>query len=153
DGQTPPPDPTTPASIPNSDEEIPRKDLARKNSIRPSRSVSAVAWPVSGITIDGRLDDWPKDLQSYPIEHQLLDRSESATEPEELIRDPEAHFQVGYDRQAGLIYLAVVVRDDEHVVAPATGKDLANNLYKTDAVEVYIDGTYSNRKISEPSGD
>ena len=37
-----------------------------------TRDPSAVAYPLSGITIDGRLDDWPKDLPTYPIRNQLL---------------------------------------------------------------------------------
>src|SRR5262249_28648662 len=55
-------------------------------------------------------------------------------------------FMVGYDPSAGLIYLAVVVRDNETVVAPT-------NVRGTDAVEVYIDGSFSGRTIPEPAGN
>ena len=111
--------------------------------IDPLRPSSAVASPISGITIDGRLDDWPKDLESYPIRRHLSDRPASDAKSRERSRDPEGHFQAGYDHQAGLIYLAVVVRDSEFVVPVAAEKGLENNRYETDAVEVYVDGPFA----------
>ena len=61
-------------------------------------------------------------------------------------QDSDAYFMVGYDREAELIYLAVVVPDKDVIakLGSATG---------TDAVEVYIDGTFSNRTIEQPSKD
>ena len=144
---------TVPVSASELARETPSAKPARDALPDPLRSPSAVARPLADITIDGRLDDWPKTLERYPIEHQLFDRPGSDSESRESRRDPEAYFQVGYDRQAGLIYLAVVVRDEELVVHPQNGQGPDNNVLNTDAVEVYIDGTFSDRKIPQPSGD
>ena len=100
---------------------------------------------MSGITIDGRLDDWPKDLKPYLIQRQVIGEPNYDSEPRDLIRNPDAYFKVGYDRHAGLIYLAVVVRDKDNVVHPASLKGPDSNIFKTDAVEVYVDGTFSER--------
>jgi hypothetical protein len=102
---------------------------------------------MGGITIDGRLDDWPKGLTRYPIRNRLVGWSGYDPRDEEGDdRDPEAHFMVGYDREAGLIYFAVVVEDDEAPVA--TFKD----AHHTDAVEIYLDAALSDRKIPATMG-
>jgi hypothetical protein len=54
---------------------------------------------------------------------------------------------VGYDRTVDLIYLAVVVPDEDVVVHPS-------EIKATDSVEVYIDGTFSTRTTAPvPSDD
>ncbi len=62
---------------------------------------------------------------------------------------------VGYDKAASVIYLAIVVRDQDLVIhvpgRPLTNGDDFDN-FATDAVEVYVDGTFSRRKIPVPSG-
>jgi hypothetical protein len=84
---------------------------------------------MSGITIDGRLDDWPKDLRSYPVRNQLLGHPNYDSESREATGDPDASFRVGYDPKAGVIYLAVVVKDaDEDVVVHPS------SVLRTDAV-------------------
>ena len=69
--------------------------------------------------------------------------------------DPDAYFMVGYDKAASLIYLAVVVRDQDLLVHPA-GRPLTNgddfDNFATDAVEVYVDGRFSRTKIPVPPG-
>ena len=111
-----------------------------------TRNPSAVAYALNGITIDGRLDDWPKDLRVYPIRNQLVTNSSYNSEERDTSQESDAYFMVGYDREAELIYLAVVVPDKDVIAKPgsATG---------TDAVEVYIDGTFSNRTTENPSKD
>jgi RNA polymerase sigma factor (sigma-70 family) len=113
----------------------------------PLRTPRAVARPISGITIDGRLDDWPEDLRRYPIRNLLTSMPDGYRD---RIRrdetDVEAEFMVGYDPRAGLIYLAVMVRDDEHVVHGPGRKGPGGQVRQTDAVEVYIDGTFSDRR-------
>ncbi len=147
-GEPPRPDPPTPVSVarPSAVNPIP---IADEERYPPTRSASAIARPISGITIDGRLDDWPKDIKSYPIQQQYLSSDNYDVTPRDLIGDPEAYFRVGYDRQAGLIYLAVVVRDEENVLHPASLKGPDSIIHKTDAVEVYIDGAFSNRNGEE----
>lgn len=118
----------------------------RPEPSRPSRFPNAVAHPLAGITIDGRLDDWPDDLPKYEIRSQLTDHP--SYDSNETIRndDSSAYFMAGYDRKAGLLYLAVVVQDDDNVVH-------ASDPLGTDAVEIYVDGTFSNRSIPQPEGD
>jgi hypothetical protein len=111
-----------------------------------TRFPSAVAYPLSGISIDGRLDDWPKDLRLYPIRNQLVNNKSYNTEERDTSQESDAYFMVGYDREAELIYLAVVVPDKDVIAKPGSARD-------TDAMEVYIDGTFSNRTIEEPSDD
>ncbi|MEM8771213.1 MAG: serine hydrolase [Pseudomonadota bacterium] len=74
----------------------------------------AYAYPVSGIDIDGRIDDWPENLAFYPIEAALenvVDRDE----------DLKAGFFTGYASETRSVYLAVVVRDDVHVLDDEAG--------------------------------
>ena len=119
--------------------------LLPSEPIRPSRYPNAIAVPLEGITIDGRLDDWPKELPKYAIRNQLLDHPNyDASLP--IIEEPSPYFMAGYDRNAGLLYLAVVVHDDDIVVHPS-------DTLGTDAVEIYVDGNFSNRSIPQPGGD
>jgi RNA polymerase sigma factor (sigma-70 family) len=111
-----------------------------------TRNPSAVAYPLRGITIDGRLDDWPKDLRLYPIRNQLVKNPSYNTEERDTSQESDAYFMVGYDREAELIYLAVVVPDDDVIAKPGSA-------WGTDAMEVYIDGTFSERTLNEPSQD
>ncbi len=52
----------------------------------------------------------------------------------------------GYDPDAGLVYVAVVVRDDHLVVG-------FKSPWDTDAVEVYVDGTHKGRHYQGPYPD
>ncbi|WP_435006074.1 sigma-70 family RNA polymerase sigma factor [Tundrisphaera lichenicola] len=107
----------------------------------PSRSHSAFAVPLVGIKLDGRLDDWPKDLERYPIRQRLANHPDYDPMPVGDIDDPQADFMAGYDPKTSRIYLAVVVRDDD-----ALPKD--GNPYQTDAVEIYVDGLFSEKAVS-----
>jgi RNA polymerase sigma factor (sigma-70 family) len=120
---------------------------SKVKSTAPKRFPSALAPPLTGITIDGRLDDWPKNLEKYSINNQLHDRPNYNSETLDASTDPTAYFMAGYDPKTEQIYLAVVVRDKDVVVHPA-------DVLKTDAVEIYIDGTMSARITPQvPSGD
>jgi RNA polymerase sigma factor (sigma-70 family) len=104
---------------------------------------------LTGITIDGQLDDWPSAMPRYPIDKLLgvtghlgtggLKDADLSTSG-----DLSAAFSVGYDPAAQLVYLAVIVRDDKLVIGHTSPWD-------TDAVEVYIDGLHSERRIPIPS--
>jgi RNA polymerase sigma factor (sigma-70 family) len=160
-GETPPPSHRTPASVerlpvaspppviaqvdPDPPIASPPSIIAQEAPDPPRRSAFAIARPMAGITIDGRLDDWPKGLETYRIQRQVLDEPNYDSNPRTQTQDPDAYFNVGYDRQAGLIYLAVVVRDKDSVVHPASLKEPNSYILKTDAVEVYVDGTFSER--------
>jgi hypothetical protein len=127
---TPPELSSTPAEAPSS----------------PRRSPAAVALPLQGIVIDGDLADWPENLVRYPIHNQL--KTSGGWDPGSpgQRRDFDAHFKVGYSPDTGLIYLAVVVHDTDQVV----GK---GGVAQTDAVEIYVDGLFSDRTIPVPLED
>jgi RNA polymerase sigma factor (sigma-70 family) len=118
----------------------------KAEEVGPRETPLAVAHPLARITVDGRLDDWPKDLPRYRIGNRLVSASNYDRGKKGTDLDPDAYFSVGYDPAAGLIYIAVVVRDEDLVVNPS-------DPWHTDAVEVYVDGARSGRVIPEPSGD
>ena len=104
----------------------------------------AQALPLDAIRIDGDLADWPAGLRPIPIRNvnaypnyskNGLDRVDPDDNPNLV-----ASFMAGYGAKEGVIYLAVVVRDDRHVVA-------FNDPWHTDAVEIFVDGTGSDRKL------
>jgi RNA polymerase sigma factor (sigma-70 family) len=109
----------------------------------PSRPDSAFAVPLEKITIDGRLDDWPEGMIRYPIRRRLVGNSTYDGETPGANAYPEANFRAGYDRATGRIYLAVEVADEDVVASP-------EDPWHTDAVEVYVDGLFSEK--SSPDG-
>jgi len=109
---------------------------------RPSRADSAIAVALDGITVDGRLDDWPKAIARHPIRRRLVGVPEYDPTAKGPGGDPEAPFQVGFDRTSGRIYLAVTVPDDDLVTD-------GGDPWHTDAVEVYVDGLFSDRSIAD----
>jgi RNA polymerase sigma factor (sigma-70 family) len=119
----------------------------RREPVRSTRSPSAIAPALTGITIDGRLDDWPTNLERHPVKNQLLDHPSYNSEPITADDDSSAYFMAGYDPKIEKIYLAVVVRDKDVVVHPS-------DVLQTDSVEIYIDGAFSKKAVSRlPSGD
>ena len=137
------------------DTSAPQGNPAGPDRPAATRSLSAYAVPLKAITIDGRLDDWPAGLTHYPIRRQLTNHwSYEETKAEEA-SDLDAYFMAGYSEREQAIFLAVVVRDDElkvHANTPAGPADgNYSTVFETDAVEVYLDGAFSKRKISEPT--
>ena len=112
----------------------------------PLRFPSAIATPLTRMRIDGKLGDWPEGMARYPISNRLRGHPSYSTAPRPEDADEPAYFMAGYGRDTGLIYLAVVVPDDRLIVG---NKDCLG----TDAVEIYVDGTYSDRRIQEPNGN
>ena len=60
---------------------------------------TAYAIPLSGIAIDGKLDDWPEQMAIYPID--WISAIYKPTPPEGP-DDLTASFRVGYDLEASL---------------------------------------------------
>ena len=157
----PPPAPTAPpqaglASAKSRQDDIaPKRDVSatdwplaknagkQANPIATTRFPSAVARPLTNITIDGRLDDWPKELTRYPINNQLVGHPSYNSAPLTPDEDPRAYFLAGYDPVAEQVYLAVVVHDNDIVVHPT-------DVLQTDSVEIYIDGNFSAKLVSAP---
>lgn len=99
-------------------------------------AATAFAPAIESITIDGKLDDWPDDLQRHPVLRDFsaygitdLYGTDLATSA-----DLSPWFMTAYHPTRQLIYLAVVVRDDVHIVG--------QSATTTDAIEVYVDGNY-----------
>lgn len=96
---------------------------------------TAYSIPISGITIDGNLDDWPKDMELYPVD--LVKTWSNSTLPNGP-DDFSASFRVGYNAKENVLYVAVEVRDDDVVVHP----NAPNNMNQ-DGCVIYIDGDHS----------
>ncbi|MEW6750324.1 MAG: two-component regulator propeller domain-containing protein [Candidatus Latescibacterota bacterium] len=89
----------------------------------------ALALPVSGITVDGYLSEWPGDLPQYPVT-----LAEHGRPPRDAA-DYLGHFHLGYDAAERALYVAVDVRDESTVLEPlgTAGWDTQ------DGCEVYLD--------------
>ncbi|MEW6752970.1 MAG: SpoIIE family protein phosphatase [Candidatus Latescibacterota bacterium] len=97
--------------------------------------LTAQAVPLTGITVDGRLDDWPPRMAAYPIASVSgLYRPAPPDGPQDL----GAVFHVGHSREQSLLYVAVVVRDDDSVVRPEMP-----TFYNQDVCEIYVDGSHA----------
>ena len=96
---------------------------------------TAYAIPITGITIDGRLDDWPERMAVYPI---TWVSPYYKSDPPEGPVDLTASFRVGYDPSTHILYVAVVTRDDDWVVDPEDG-----SFNNQDLSEIYIDADHS----------
>ena len=115
-------------------------------TIRPSRAAVAFAPPLSGITIDGQLDDWPIAIARYPIDKLLtyngVGTGGLAGTNLSTSADLSAAFSIGYDPGEQLLYLGVIVRDDKTIIGHTGPTD-------TDALEIYVDGLLSNRQMQQ----
>ncbi len=100
----------------------------------------ALALPLSGITVDGDLADWPPEMPSLPIRNEFGAYGPTDTEGTDLdtSEDLSPSFRVGYDPEEQLLYVAVEVRDDV-LYANLTGGAVS----LTDACEVYVSGLVS----------
>jgi hypothetical protein len=105
-----------------------------------ARPQSVDAPALSGITIDGDLKDWPPAMPRYAIDnmHDFPTTNGPGRREHAFLStgaDLSAAFSVGYDPKEQVIYLAVIVRDDQLIVGNTSPWD-------SDAVELYIDGLH-----------
>jgi RNA polymerase sigma factor (sigma-70 family) len=122
-----------------------------KEVLKPTRASAAYAPPLTGIVIDGQLDDWPAAIPRYPID-KLLPAELSGRLGDGGLRDANlwtspdlsAAFSIGYDPRKQLLFLAVIVRDDKLIIGHESHLD-------TDALEVYVDGLRSDRRMPHPA--
>jgi hypothetical protein len=98
------------------------------------------------VVVDGNLDEWPDDLEKYPIRNHSGVYGPTDIDDVDLSTndDLSPSFRVGYDPDENLLYVGVEVWDDDLVV----GNDSRN----TDACEVYVYGgdRDDKRKLSNP---
>ena len=110
-----------------------------------ARRHSIDAPAIGGITIDGDLKDWPPAIPRHPIQNMLnLPGGYGPGNRQHAFLSTDANlsacFSVAYDPEAQLLYLAIIVRDDELFVGRASPMD-------TDAIEVYVDGLHTDRRF------
>ena len=103
--------------------------LAGTISINAHNGAITYAYPLSGIKLDGSIDDWPADVQKYVIEQLEVGA------PVENKDDLMADFRIGYDGALKTIYIAVVVNDQSMVVGEANRV----NWDTHDGAELYLD--------------
>lgn len=87
----------------------------------------ALAFSMSKIIIDGYLEDWPQDVNVYPINH--LEFGETTE-----MNDLKGSFRIGYDASVKAIYLAVEVIDTDHVTS-----SVDDNIDLVDVMYLYFD--------------
>lgn len=87
------------------------------------------AYPVSGITIDGDLRDWPTNIERYNMERIRVGV------PAENEADLSANFRIGYDATLNVLLLAVEVFD-QSIQTDTSGYV---NWNTHDGMEIYLD--------------
>ncbi|MBT4498875.1 MAG: hypothetical protein HOC74_14195 [Gemmatimonadetes bacterium] len=93
----------------------------------------AIAFPATGITIDGDFSDWPAGVQWHPVA-----RTSSALPPRDAI-DFTASFAIAYSSEKNALYLALDVHD-ESVVVQKGSENNPHVLWNTqDGCEIYVD--------------
>jgi len=90
---------------------------------------AAFAIPLRDIRIDGDLSDWPEDMARYPIA-----LPEFGVRPRDA-EDFQAHFRIGYDELAKMLYLAIEVTDESVV----TTDDKLPDWNNVDGCDIFID--------------
>ena len=75
----------------------------------------ALATRVTGIVVDGDLSDWPQDMLRVPLRNEFSVYGRTDLEGVDLRTsdDFSPAMMVGYDDDKDLLYVAVVVRDDQ----------------------------------------
>lgn len=114
----------------------------------PLRATNATVYPLRGISIDGDLRDWPKQIKRHLIAKSNgqgeKNRALAAGEGDSA---PPASFSAGYDPEKQQLYVAVIAPDGLPVLDH-------RDPWHTDAVEVFVDGLRADRLIERmPSGD
>ncbi len=97
-----------------------------------SNGAVAYAYPVKGITIDGKPEEWPSGLTQYPI--RVTPYGENP-KPDDF----EASFQVGYSLDEKSLYLLVRVKDDDHFIDSSDTKSWNTQ----DTYNLYVDPRHS----------
>jgi len=108
--------------------------------------VTAYAIPLTGITIDGVLDDWPENMTRYPVLNRSADpgRRDPGGMDAHTGGDFGAFFMIGYNSGENRLYVAARVQDDREITGP--------DAQHTDACLVYVDGAHTGKIIERRSG-
>ena len=97
----------------------PRAEAEQAARVEPPVGRTAFAVPLSRITVDGKLDDWPEDMAVYkPRENTDVYGSTDLSGTDlDISTDFSPSFRVGYSVEAQKIYVAMEHRDDRVQVA------------------------------------
>lgn len=103
--------------------------------VEPPVGRTAFAVPLSGITIDGRIEDWPGDMAVYtPRENtNVYGATDLSGTDLDTSADFSPSFRVGYSVETQKIYVAMEHRDDRVHAA-------RRNVRATDAGEINLAG-------------
>ncbi len=109
---------------------------ATPNLIEQKQATGQVAYAsfMNPIKVDGDFSDWPPQAVAHPITRSYFGNNPKSEE------DLSAQFRVGYNPGLDMLYVAVEVRDDEHI----TEKD-GVPWYDLDGCVLYLDATHSPR--------
>ena len=103
--------------------------LATSNSVIAHNGAIAYALPVSGITVDGDVSDWPSSMTRYTLNNVevgvAIDNKEDLT----------ASFRIGYDKALNTLFIAVEAIDQSMVIEG----DQRVNWDTHDGAELYLD--------------
>jgi CubicO group peptidase (beta-lactamase class C family) len=102
-----------------------------KNSI-----ITPIAYsnPISDISIDGKIDDWPNDREKHLVEKALWNGKNNGDD------DFSGYFMSGYNKKENALYLAIVAKDNELVLGT---KD--DNIDYLDAYILYLNEQYKKK--------
>jgi len=103
---------------------------------------TAYAIPLTGVQIDGSLDDWPQGMIEYRIRNhgQVYGPTDIDTQDLATSADLSPSFMVGFGAEESLLYLAVRVRDESLFVRSA-------DPWHTDACEVFVNGRHDDGTV------
>ncbi|MEM9546523.1 MAG: serine hydrolase [Bacteroidota bacterium] len=106
--------------------------LSSSNSLQANNGSIAYIYPISNITIDGNLDDWPTNCTINPMKQ--IHYGGGLKSPQDAL----ASWRGGYDAQAGFLYIGVTMIDDDYVKTPDN-----SHFSSHDFQVLYFDGIHS----------
>lgn len=86
--------------------------LVWSNVLNANNGSIAYIYPISNITIDGNLNDWPAEIHPNAMLH--IHYGKGIEGPEDAL----AFWRGGYDAQSGHLYIAVTMVDNDYVKTP-----------------------------------
>ena len=98
----------------------------------------AIVRPLEGITIDGKLDDWPEGMPVYPI--VCFDYGDKPSNSQDL----RAVFRIGYSVKENGLFVAVEVEDESTVLDPNAGQAWDTQ----EGCSLYLDESHLKRRLS-----
>ena len=113
----------------------PRAEAEQAERVEPPVGRTAFAVPLSGITVDGKLDDWPDGMAVFtPRENtDVYGATDLSGTDLDASSDFSPSFRVGYSVETQKIYVAMEHRDDRVQVA-------RHNVRATDSGEINLAG-------------